>query len=306
MTLIKNGSIKPVVSIVIPAYNAGDYLLEAIESVINQTYPCVELIVVDDGSTDNTEALLSNHSGEFQYYRQENAGQSAAMNFGWQQSSGDILGYLSADDRLHPEAISSVVNDMLLNPDVVLAYPDFCLIDEHSNHLRDVKTLEYSQKLLIANFHCLPGPGALFQRKAWLAAGDWNITLRNIPDIDFFWRLSQQGPFLRVTQSLADFRIHSESTTYSQSTPERADEPIKVVTTFFEQQGISLQVREWKKSATANALMLSGFMHGYSGRYYTFIRRISKAAFISPSAVITKKMLSYLHGIFKKKSRAVK
>jgi hypothetical protein len=223
------------------------------------------------------------------------------MNFGWRQSTGDLLGYLSADDRLHPNAVETIVAKILATPQAVLAYPDFCVIDEDSRYVRTIETPEYTEELLVANFQCLPGPGALFQRTVWEAVGDWNTKLRNIPDMDFFLRLCQHGPFLRVNVPLADFRIHSGSTTYTRSSAERSDEPIRVISSFYSTPGLSQSLLGWKKKATANALLLSGFMHGFSGRYMLFLNRTAQAAVLSPSSIISRKMVSYLLGIYKSK-----
>jgi glycosyltransferase involved in cell wall biosynthesis len=165
--MLRPGEATPKVSIVIPTYNTERYILEALKSLEEQTYKNLEIIVVDDGSTDDTSKLLREHGGNCICYHQENAGQSAAMNFGWKQSTGTILGYLSADDRLHPDAIEKVVASMLDNPTAVLAYPDFCIIDENSNYVRTITPPEYNEELLVADFQCLPGPGALFHREAW-------------------------------------------------------------------------------------------------------------------------------------------
>ncbi|MGN8249250.1 glycosyltransferase [Pseudomonas sp. SMV7] len=297
-------NIQPKVSIVIPTYNTGRYVLDAIDSVLQQTYPNVELIVVDDGSTDDTPALLEQHPGHFIRHRQANAGQSAAMNFGWQQSTGELLGYLSADDRLHPRAVEAIVAAMAKAPEAVLAYPDFCVIDEHSKHVRTVQTPDYEERLLIANFQCLPGPGALFRRAVWDKVGGWNTGLRNIPDMDFFLRLCQYGPFIRVAEPLADFRIHSGSTTYNPCNAERSDEPLKVINSLYQTNGLSPSILGWKRKAIANAHMLSGFMHGFSGRYAMFVVRMGKAALLDPPSILSRKMVSYVLTIFRPKSKA--
>jgi glycosyltransferase involved in cell wall biosynthesis len=88
----------PLVSIVVPAYNHADYLKECIESILAQDYPRVELIVLNDGSTDMTPAILLAYGDRFRWENQANMGQSATLNKGWAMASGDILAYLSADD----------------------------------------------------------------------------------------------------------------------------------------------------------------------------------------------------------------
>src|SRR6266513_5232454 len=92
------------VSVIIPCYNQAHFLHEAIESVLAQTYSNREIIVVDDGSTDNTATVARCHSPP-RYIYQENAGPSAARNTGFEQSRGEYLVFLDADDRLLPEAL---------------------------------------------------------------------------------------------------------------------------------------------------------------------------------------------------------
>ena len=86
------------ISVLIPAYNAEKYIAEALESVLRQTYKDFEMIVVDDGSTDNTRCVVESFSGKVQYYYQENSGAGAARNHGIKLSRGDFLAFLDADD----------------------------------------------------------------------------------------------------------------------------------------------------------------------------------------------------------------
>jgi glycosyltransferase involved in cell wall biosynthesis len=119
----------PKVSIVIPAYNHANYLDAAIQSVLKQDYPNIELIVLDDGSTDNTHQVLESYGNQFYWETQKNMGQANTLNKGWRMAKGDILAYLSADDVLLPQATSDSVKCLLANPRSVLCYGDFELID---------------------------------------------------------------------------------------------------------------------------------------------------------------------------------
>ena len=88
-----SNDLQPLVSIVIPAYNSMPYLEEAIESVLSQDYPKIELIVLNDGSTDNTREFLEKYKGKFYYDSHTNMGQAATLNKGWKLIRGDIIGY---------------------------------------------------------------------------------------------------------------------------------------------------------------------------------------------------------------------
>src|SRR5438046_8618551 len=104
------------VSVIIPCHNQAHFLDEAIESVLTQTYPNHEIIVVDDGSTDNTATVAKCHS-PLRYIYQENAGPSAARNTGVKESRGEYLVFLDADDRLLPEALEIGVGCLRQHPE---------------------------------------------------------------------------------------------------------------------------------------------------------------------------------------------
>ena len=287
----------PLVSIVIPTYNAADFLPQSIDSVLAQTYGRLELIVVDDGSTDGTPDILARYEGRLRAERQPNGGQSSALNRGWESSGGDLIGYLSADDRLRPEAVARLVDALRDAPRMVLAYPDFGLIDEESRPIHPVRAPDYSRERLIAGFQCLPGPGALFRRTAWRKAGGWDTGLRQMPDLDFFLRLCLAGPFMRVPEILADFRIHRRSTTYSPAPTGRADEPLRIVETFFSRPDLPAEIMAWRRRSRANALLLSGFIHGQSRRLPSMLKRWLAAFGQHPPALFSTRMLGYAKGI---------
>lgn len=89
---------EPLISVVIPTYNRAHYVCEAIDSVLAQTYKNIEIIAVDDGSTDNTKDIIQQYSSRIKYIYQNNAGPSAARNNGIKQSNGDLIAFLDSDD----------------------------------------------------------------------------------------------------------------------------------------------------------------------------------------------------------------
>ncbi|MCP4711182.1 MAG: glycosyltransferase family 2 protein, partial [Planctomycetes bacterium] len=86
------------ISVIIPTFNRANYIEEAVNSVLSQTYDAIELIIIDDGSTDNTRQLLSEYGDELRYYRQDNQGIAAARNRGVTHATGDYLAFLDSDD----------------------------------------------------------------------------------------------------------------------------------------------------------------------------------------------------------------
>ncbi len=103
---------KPLVSVIIPAYNAEEYVADAIDSALAQTYRPIEIIVADDGSTDGTAAVVQSYNGPVQYHYRENAGPAAARNLGLEHARGEYIAFLDADDLWHPQKVEVQVQTM--------------------------------------------------------------------------------------------------------------------------------------------------------------------------------------------------
>ncbi|MGY4357876.1 glycosyltransferase involved in cell wall biosynthesis [Bradyrhizobium sp. i1.7.7] len=120
----------PLISLVTPTYNRSKYLPETVNSVLNQSYPNIEFIIVDDGSTDSTGEYLATLPPTVKVLRQSNAGQVAALTAGWGASTGTYLGYLSDDDILLPDAVATLVKHLEAEPEAVATFPNTNLIDQ--------------------------------------------------------------------------------------------------------------------------------------------------------------------------------
>jgi len=273
------------VSIVIPAYNHADFLAEAIDSVLTQDYPDIELIVLDDGSTDGTRSLLERYSGRLYWETQSNMGQSATLNKGWGKARGVIFGKLSADDVLYPGCVRAAVETFEARPETVVTYCDFKLIDPRSRSIRTVQAPEFDYREMVVGFVCAPGPGAFFRRSAFESAGGWDLSLRQMPDHEYWLRLGLLGEFKRIPRTLAAFRVHENSLTFA-ATPERsAEEPIRILQKYFSLGGVPDTIRGEQPKAISNAFLVSAQLHLRSGRYATAFRHLRSAAALFPANV---------------------
>ena len=286
----------PLVSLVIPAYNHAVYLAEAVRSVLAQDYPRLELIVIDDGSTDNTAEVLSELGAGFYWESQNNMGQSRTLTRGWSLSEGEVLGYLSADDVLEPGAVSTSVGALLAMPDIVGTYCDFNLIDPHSRRVRTVKLPEFSYDHMLTQVSCPIGPGAFFLRSAYLQSGPWNPEYQQMPDYDFWLRLGLQGRILHLPQVLAGFRIHEGSQTYSNliTTPERAAEPVFIVSSMLNGSAARNLDSGHKECALASANLVSAQLHLRAGRFCSSFLCIQQALRHSVRTVLALRTLRIL------------
>lgn len=285
----------PLVSIVIPAYNAAGYLREAIDSVLNQSYPNIELIVLDDGSTDATAELLNSYP-EALFYRERHAnmGQSATLNKGWAMSKGEIIGYLSADDALLPNAVAAAVNALKLHPEVMMVYGDYELIDQHSDVIRDVQAPDFSIRELVENVVVQPGPGVFFRRGCFEKLGGWNPALRQTPDYEYWLRIALMGPLLRVPELLARFRVHNESQSYHSTSVEKSDEVVSVLQAYFERSDLPAEISCLKPKSLAMANITAARFHLRAGRMEYFRKRIYSALHHDPLVLFRKQAIRLL------------
>ena len=274
------------VSIVVPAYNHGRYLAECIDSILGQTYRAIELIVLDDGSTDNTRAVLECYGNRIRWKTQVNSGQSATLNRGWAMCTGEFLAYLSADDVLYPDAVARAVAVLQANQSTAVAYPDFDLIDATSRRLRRITAPEFDTHDLYWRLVCHPGPGALFRRSALRAAGPWNPNLRQNPDLDFWMRMALHGDFRRIPAALAAFRVHPESQTYRHADPLRAEEPMVIVEQFLGRGDLPGWLRRGEARVRAAGHLASAQLHLHAGRWRTALGHAFAAWSSSRRAVL--------------------
>lgn len=275
------------VSVAIPAYNHGRYLPEAIESVLAQNYPGIELIVVDDGSTDDTRDVLARYTDRAHVVFQTNAGQSAAINRAWSQASGGVVSYLSADDRLEPGAVSRAVAALEEHSEAVMVYGDYDLIDPDSGFVRRVVAPDFDYTAMVRDLVCAPGPGVFIRRSAVDRIDGWNTKLRHAPDFEYWLRLSLVGPFVRIPQVLAALRVHPGSASYAVTTPERAEEPVRIMEGFFGRNDLPHAARAVRRRSLSSAHLLAARAHVRAHRFRSAARSLREAAALSPPNVMT-------------------
>lgn len=270
------------VSIVVPAYNHAEFLKQAIESVLAQSYSEIELIVLDDGSSDNTRDILAAYSGRFFWETHQNMGQAKTLNKGWAMSKGAYLSYLAADDFLHPDAVKTSVETLEANPGVVLTYCDFNMVNAQSRILRRKRTPDFSYSDLSVRLICQPGPGIFFRRGAFERAGFWDESLRRIPDFEYWLRLGLEGKFKRIPEFLASYRMHDQSQSFGPIELSRAEEMVNVISAHFKCARLPPEIVHARSQAMSNAHIVSGRMNLSSGRFVVGLTHNFKAFCLYP------------------------
>lgn len=207
----------PTVSIVIACYNSARFLGEALDSVLAQTYrPKVEIVAVDDGSTDKTADILAQYP-EVRYVHQRNQGVSAARNLGFQESTGEYLLFLDHDDRLLPEAVATLVQLLEHRPDYAIAVGEHRYIDSHGQVTRlSTKELDGNNdlelKLLEHNFIETPG-SCMVRRSALLEVGVFDDSIEGGEDYELSLRLARRYKIAGTSTVVSDYRRHDNNTT---------------------------------------------------------------------------------------------
>ena len=249
----------PVVSVIVPTFNRADFLPRTLESLFALSYPDVEIVVVDDGSTDGTAGLLAGLADRprLSCLRQANGGQASAVNRGFAAAAGRFLMVCNSDDPQPADLLEPLVETLEGCPEVALVYPDWDIIDENDAVLDQVTMPEFGGLLELAAWHVpLPGPGALFRREAVLAAGGWDITFRHCPDWEWYLRLALlAGPFRRVPGPRARWRSHGGSISNHARGEAMSAEMLRAVSTFFARPDLPAEVTAVRAESLRNAFI---------------------------------------------------
>jgi glycosyltransferase involved in cell wall biosynthesis len=244
-----NKQLLPLVSIVTPAYNRASFLEETIQSILDQDYPHIEYIVLDDGSTDNTREVLQKYTGQIVWESHPNMGETRTVNKGWRMAHGEIVSVINSDDPLLSGAICTAVEFMQNHPDILVAYPDWARIGPDSQVIEFVRVPEYDYLYMLRFHQCIVGPGAFIRRRAFEVAGERDPDFRYVADFEYWLRLGLYGPFARIPQTLATFRVHAESVSVSGTGTIMADEHIRMIQKFYSLPNLTLQVVEARTEA---------------------------------------------------------
>jgi glycosyltransferase involved in cell wall biosynthesis len=199
---------RPLVSIVTPSYNQAPYLDETIRSVLAQAYEPLEYVVVDDGSTDGSVEIAERYGDRLTLIRQENSGQPAAINRGFAETSGELMGYLNSDDTLLPGAIEMMVKELERDPKALLVYGDAYYTDESSERTGHLPAREFDVAAMQhgCDNHVVQ-PSTLWRREAWERFGPFDEDAYYFFDFEFFMQFPPER-VRRLEQPLSTYRIH--------------------------------------------------------------------------------------------------
>ncbi|WP_024461929.1 glycosyltransferase [Marinimicrobium sp. LS-A18] len=241
---------RPLVSVVIATYNMGCYLDQAIDSVLAQSWDNVEVIVVDDGSTDETATLMSRYKDDIRinYIQNENQGQPRAKNCGIRHACGDYIAFCDADDLWHPDKLSHQM-PLFDDPEVGVVYSEVSNIDEYNRRYEQPPPYvryqgSVTNQLLIRNF--VPFGTAVIRRECVEKSGAFDEQFRMGIDWDLWLRYSLDWKFAYTPEKTYIYREWSGQ--MSNNYRGRYKHALRILRKFVESQGASLPARTLRRA----------------------------------------------------------
>lgn len=272
------------VSVIIPTYNGSRYICQTVESVLRQTYRDREVIVVDDGSLDQTGELLKPYRDRIRYYRQDNQGVAAARNFGLEVARGKWINFLDHDDWLLPQKLALQVKVFEQQPTVGMVHSGWRRVNQWGEPLTNVEPWHDSPNLdlheWLQRMPVLFSP-MLFQREWLERVGGLDTGYKQACDVDLVQRLALMGCRTAwVRQVTTCYRQHPKND--SLNTLVQAQESWKVRENFFARTDLPQAVREQKHQYLYHTLVWIAWRLYYTNHFDQMRETLQKSVEYSP------------------------
>ncbi len=211
----------PTISLITPSFNQGKFIKKTIDSVLQQAYPNLEYWVIDGGSSDDTLSILKQyqqqHAQVFHFISEKDHGQAHALNKGMARLTGEVVGYLNADDCLLPGSLHQVGQYFADHPNTLWLTGDCEIIDETGKSIQSSVALYkkfwrlINSMTVLSILNPIAQPATFWRREAQEVAGKFDESLNYCMDYDLWFRLFEQAKPVVIDQILAQFRIHASS-----------------------------------------------------------------------------------------------
>jgi len=271
------------VSVIIPTYNSGKLVIRAIESILSQTLQPDEIIVVDDGSVDNTEMLLQEYIGVIKYLKQKNQGVSAARNYGIREASSTWVAFLDADDEWLPDKLKCQTDILLEHPELnwcsglsQISINGICNIDPHT--LKYLASIN-NNAILAFTDACKNGVfihtnTIMIKKTLFSELGYFNESLKISEDRDLWWRISVRYPQIGFCSHAYSIHYHDSPESLLNSTKDRS-------------QSFEVILESIKYAIELDTLESREFISYANDLAYNYLIRLNlKEIYISPSSIL--------------------
>ena len=227
----------PLISIVTPSFNQGRYLAETLQSLVDQAYPNLEVIIQDGGSTDGAvavaEGFVRRYPAIFKLFVEKDHGQADALNRGFARTKGDVLGFLNSDDTLYPGCLQRVAREINPGRGRFIVFGRCLFTGESSPYVGVEHPAEYKSHFEFLaiwkrGYNTMPQPSVFWHRQVWEKCGGLNVSEHHALDYDLFCRFSARYDFHRVDELWSTYRMHPVSKSAQRTEAEVLDLSIGV------------------------------------------------------------------------------
>lgn len=272
-------------SVIIPTYNYGPYIADAIDSVLWQTLAPTEIVVIDDGSTDETEAVVRGYGERVKYIRQENAGVCAARNRGVAESTGDLIAFLDADDIWEPTKLERQIAKFASDPEIGLVH---CGMREFDSRTGETIALYLdggegwvAEDIALWEKPVIVGPGGsiIVRRDVFDEVGGFDERLKNGEDWEFCLRVALKYKVGFVAEPLVNYRNHGENATKNIAEMERST--LLAWAKAFDTTDEKIRRLRRRSYGNLHKVLAGSYLH--SGQYGGFLRNLIKSLWFRPS-----------------------
>ena len=208
---------EPQITVLMPAYNAAEYIGEAIVSVLAQTFRDFELVIVNDGSTDDTVAIINSFRDErIVLIDQQNAGVAVALNTGLKHARAPYIARFDADDICHPQRLEKQLGFLLHNPEYIIVGSDADYILENGDFLFHFRCIGHTHQQIIDKlyFYCpFVHPAVMYKKEIICQTGGYPTDAHNFEDYLLWTQIIGAGKLFNIAEPLIKYRLNSSSVT---------------------------------------------------------------------------------------------
>ncbi len=271
----QNDESKIEVSVIIPAYNAAKFLSQSIESVLRQTLKEIEIIVVDDGSTDETPLVAKSFGDKIRYFRQPNGGPASARNCGLKQANGEFIAFLDADDYfILPEKLARQLEIIKLSEDCAVVTSGWINVDTGGMQIERREPWRYTPDLSLKNlltWHPFLSSVLFFRRSALEKVGGSNSEVLVIEDFDIVARVILAGFTANwLPEVTAAYRLHENNNSGNLQKIEADTE--KYLAEFFARSDLPAEVKDIERKFRMSIRIRMGFRY-FEAREFVEMKR---------------------------------
>lgn len=280
---------RPLVTAVIPVHNGELYIRQAVRSVLDQTYPRIECVVVDDGSDDGTRDVLSEFGERVKILRQGNSGVAVARNRGAAAGTGDLIAFLDADDLWLPKKIEIQISAFERDARLGLIYASLHIVTEHLRFIGRVDCapgeIALRNTLLLEKpFMTGIGSTSLVPKAVFDRIGGFDEELSTSADVDFACRIAVRHPVFGINRPLVLYRMHDAQ---MHSDPRIAEADMcRVFDKLFGSEAIPYDLRRMRSRAEANLEVSLAGRYLVEGDRRRFLRHAGRALTRRPDRVL--------------------